>query len=132
MRRTALLVIPILVFALMAVAGCERVTVEGSGGRSLSLTMPANVDIVRGRTETVEVYITRKNTTAPVTVSISQLPSGVTVRQPSRTVETDSVAFILEANNDATLVKNQAVAVTIEGPDGMRGTDHFNLSVNAR
>ncbi len=114
---------------LLSAVGCQQETVQGPSGKALTLTTPSSVTIRRGGQRTVEMGIARKNTRADVTVSLSQLPSGVTVGESSRRVATDSVSFILKADPTAALVGGQAVTVTIEGPDGMRGTEHFRLSV---
>jgi hypothetical protein len=109
--------------------GCQTATVEGPQGQKLTLITPTNVAIARGTSETFDVEVQRTNTDAAVTLTLDQLPDGVSARRPSQTIETDSAAFILQAEDDAALVSNHAVAVTIEGPGGMRGTEYVNLTV---
>lgn len=116
----------VLAFGLV---GCDTPTVEGSGGKELTLVTPGDVTIQRGRSEKVEFQIERRNTREAVTVSISRLPDGVSTRSMSQTTEADSVMFILEADHDAALVTNQAVAVNIESRDGLRGTEYMRLTV---
>jgi hypothetical protein len=111
------------------VAGCGQTTIDGPGGKKLTLKTPWSVDIERGGTAQIDVGIERTKTDEPVTVSIGQLPRGVSARQTTKTVETDSVVFILEADSDAALVSNHAVAITLQGPEGMKGTRHVRLSV---
>ncbi len=113
----------------LLITGCQTATVQGPGGKSLTLVTPKTFTIGRGETRTLEIGVNRENTTAPVTVSLSLLPDGVTARQASKTVETDAATFVLQASRQAALVRNQAAAVTIEGPDGMRGTEHIRLTV---
>jgi hypothetical protein len=118
-----------LLTTAILITGCQKATVQGPGGKSLTLLTPKTLTIGRGETRTLEVGIERRQTTAPVTVSLSLLPDGVTARQASKTVETDAATFVLQASRQAALVRNQAAAVTIEGPDGMRGTEHIRMTV---
>ena len=131
MRNMTALAGGVLVLALV-LTGCNgdnSTTIQGPGGRELTLTVPDDVTILRGTSRKVDVEIDRENTREPVTVSIGNLPEGVRARQSSQTVETDAVTFILEADRQADLVYNQAVRVTMEGPEGMRAVQQFSLTV---
>lgn len=114
---------------MMALSACQQETIKGSGGKSLTMQVSRSVSIRRGMSRTLEVDVSREDTRKPVTVSLGQLPSGVSARQSSRTIETDSVAFILTADDDADLVRNHAMTVTVDGPDGMSGTEHVQITV---
>lgn len=114
---------------LLAAAGCQKAQVRGSGGREMTLTTPRSITITRGETKAVEVGVDRKMFADPVTVRLSRLPNGVNAERLSQTIETDAATFLISAARDATLVVNQPVEVTAEGPDNMVVTDHIPLTV---
>ncbi|MFP4214466.1 MAG: hypothetical protein ACLFVH_00950 [Phycisphaerae bacterium] len=130
MKQSAIAVFALSLLVSIGIVGCQQAHVSGPGSRELSMTFPAYVTIQRGSDRMVDVTITRVATREPVTISISQLPSGVTAKQSSQTVETDEVTFILQADRDAALVSNQQVALTIQGErNSQSATDHFHLAV---
>ncbi len=116
-------------FSLLALAGCQQSTVRGPEGKALTLTVPAAVTLHRGETQTVQVGLARTEFTQGVTVSLANLPAGVTARESSKTVETTAATFVLTASQDAALVTNQAVNVTAKGPNGMATTEQMRLTV---
>ncbi len=129
-QRTILIALALLAGAIMLPAACQKKTLEGPGGKQIVAYTPRDVEIQRGtRNKTLEVQLVRRNTRREVKVSISQLPEGITVANPTQSVETDSVAFILEASDEAALVTDHKVVITIEGPDEMQGTEYVNLTV---
>ena len=125
------------VLAVAAVAACllaatacrHTTTVHGPGGESVSATAPSSVWIARGKSTPLVVSIDRQNFTGPVTVSIAQLPSGVSADRSSMTVETTQATFALKASKTADLVQNQAVMVTISDANGRRATQYVQLTV---
>ena len=125
----ALMVCGIVVGGLCLLAGCQTGSVRGPGGQAMTVETPMTVTIQRGQTETMKIGIDRKNFVDAVTVSVSQLPAGVTVDEPSKKIETDAATFLLKAAKDATLVVNQAMAVKVSGPEGMAVTKHVKLTV---
>lgn len=127
MRRLALGLSAACVVALAA--GCQETTVRTSGGKQLTMTVPAGAAIRRGQTMPVEIGIRREGVEGGVTVSISQLPAGVSARESSKTVETDAATFVLTAEESAALVTNHAVQVTVRAPDGATARDHMRLTV---
>jgi hypothetical protein len=129
--RVKTCVLVTLAAATMMTAGCQQATITGPGDRELSMEFPAYVTIQRGSSERMEVEIHRTATREPVTVSISNLPDGVTAKQTRQTVETNEVTFMLEADRNAALVSNQAVSITLTGrQDDQSVTEHFKLTVS--
>ena len=114
---------------LLAGAACQSSTVRGTEGRSLTATTPRSMTIHRGASAPLEVGIDRENFTGPVTVSIFQLPGGVQSDQSSIEAEATSATFILTAGRAADLVRNQAVGVTVEDPNGRQATQFVSLTV---
>ena len=119
----------VLALCLIAAAGCQATTVRGPAGEGVTTTTPRSLTIHRGSSVPLEIGIDRENFSGPVTVSLAQLPDGVTVDDKSQTVETTSATFVLRASRDAALVRNQAVSVTVEGRDDRRATQYFDLTV---
>ncbi len=114
--------------ALLVAAGCQA-TVRGTGGKSLTVVAPLPVTIHRGETKLVQVGVKREKISEGVRVSLSNLPAGVTAKEESKTVETDAATFVLEASKTADLVANHAVMATVQGPEGMRASKNFHLTV---
>lgn len=129
MNFTRLLAPAALALCLVTVAACHSNTVRGTEGRSTTVTTPRSMTIHRGDSIPLEVGIDRERFTGPVTVSIFQLPRGVEADKSSIKAETTSATFILTAARSADLVSNQAVGVTVEGPNGRQATQFVTLSV---
>jgi hypothetical protein len=118
-----------LLAVLFAAAACQQTKVRGPHGEELTATAPRWVTIHRGESVPLTVGIDRDRFSGPVTVSISQLPTGVAVDRRSQRVDTDAATFALRANRDADLVAKQAVRVTVRGPDGRETTQYVDLTV---
>ncbi|MEX0775465.1 MAG: hypothetical protein WD042_07100 [Phycisphaeraceae bacterium] len=129
MRTLMTASVAVSLMMMLLLVGCQRATVEGSEGRRLTLTVPRSVTIQRGQTQMVEVGIKRHGFTDGVRVSLAGLPSGVSARDSAKTVETDAATLVLEATRTADLVSNQAVTVTVAGPDGMKASEQIRLNV---
>jgi ABC-type glycerol-3-phosphate transport system substrate-binding protein len=114
---------------LLGIAACQSSTVRGPQGQSLTVTTVTSMTMHRGHSAPLEVGIDREKFTGPVTVSIFQLPNGVGSDKASIQAETTSATFILTASKLADLVSNQAVGVSVEGPDGRKATQFVNLTV---
>jgi hypothetical protein len=127
--KTRISVAVLVGLVLVVAAGCQETGVKGPEGKSMTLTVPMAVTLHRGTTSVVQIGLKRQNMNEGVQVSIADLPRGVKAKESSMNVETDSATFILQADKDADLVANQTVAVMMEGPDGMRATEHFRLTV---
>lgn len=116
--------------ALLMVPACQSATVHGSDGQDLTVTMPRSVAIHRGEVATLEIAIDRSMFSDTVTVSIGQLPAGVTAEHSSMAVETTQATFSLFAAPSAPLVRNHAVFVTVADPDGRKVLQSLELTVS--
>ena len=119
---------------LFGVIGCEKATVEGTGGKKLSLTKPSNQTIKQGDTDSVKVHISRDKFRDAVNVRFENLPTGVEVQDKDKKIAAgeDSATFTLKAAGDASLVENHEAKVTIEGPEGIKVTEPFKITVKAK
>jgi hypothetical protein len=121
---------PMALVACLAAAGCmETSSVRGPGGEHVTAMSPSSLVIHRGQSVPLTVDIDRQNFNGPVKVSLDQLPKGVSADRSSMKVESTSATFALKAKEDATLVTNQQVAVTIEAMDGRKAKQYVSLSV---
>lgn len=109
--------------------GPEGTTVRANENQTLTLMAPKSASITRGQTKMITVALKRHGFNDPVQVSISDLPSGVTVRESSKSIQGDKATFVLDASNDAALVKNQAIRISAEGPNNVTATQQVELSV---
>jgi hypothetical protein len=119
----------VLVLCLVAAAGCQQSKVHGPEGESVTLTTPRSLKVHRGSSVDLKVDIDRNGYSGPVTVTVSQLPSGVSADRPSATVDTTAATFVLVATPTATLVANQSVAVTLEAMSGRKAMQYISLDV---
>jgi hypothetical protein len=119
---------------MLGVAGCERVTVEGPGNKKLTLTKPSDQTIKQGETDSIKVNISREKFRDAVAVRFDSLPAGVEIQDKDKKIgaEDSSATFTIKAAPDAKLVENQEAKVTVEGPDGMKATETFKITVKAR
>jgi len=107
-------------------------TVHGDHGEKLTIAQPKVQDIERGGTEKVTINLRRENFSDPVNVSVSDLPAGVEAVDAPRTTSGDEVEIVLRANENADLVSNHVVLVSAEGPNGIRATESFRISVKEK
>lgn len=107
-------------------------TVKGTHGEKLVLYRPGNVSLKRGDAEKVTVRLKRENFSEDVKISVSQLPAGVEAVDAPRTTSSDSIEVVLRATDGADLVKNHRVMITAEGPEGIRTTETFKVTVRDR
>jgi len=117
--------------ALTAMAvGCQKeATVKGTGGKELTLTVPAKVTLDAGAASDVTVKIHRTNFETPVDVSFGELPKGVEVRRDSFRLAGDEGLFQFVASADAMPVTNFRLRVIAEGPDGMQVSQTISVMV---
>jgi uncharacterized membrane protein len=112
--------------------GCPRdsKTVEGEGGKKLSLKAPANTSIKSGETATINVDITREKFNDPVVLKVTGLPEGVSIMENDLTISKDvtSAKLTLLATADAKPVDDHMVTVTATG-GGMTPEATFNVTV---
>jgi hypothetical protein len=76
----------------------SKTSVEGSGGKKMTLVQPADQTVKRGSFTEVTVKISREKFSEPV-------------------------------SDKADIVSNQNVKVSVSGPDGMKATEAFKLTV---
>jgi len=119
----------IAVAGLLATAACKQTTVRGPNDEAVTATAPSSLTIHRGDSIPLTVSLDRQKFEGPVTVSISQLPKGVETDHVTQTVDTSSATFSLKASNNADLVANQAVNVTVDAMDGRRLTQYVAITV---
>lgn len=116
---------------LAGAVGCEKATVEGPAGKKLTLVKPVDQTIKRGENNGVLITITRENFRDAVNVHFENLPQGVIVQDKDMKIGTgDTLAtFTLKADDNAALVTNHEVTVTVTGPDNMKASEKFRLTV---
>lgn len=118
---------------LMVALGCEQTTVEGTGGRKLTLLQPFQQTMRRGETNEITITVGRTNFVAPIEVKFSDLPRGVEVVENEKIpADQDVGIYTLHAEPDADLVTHHVVKVTVEGPEGMTATETFEITVRDR
>ena len=124
--------VAVLMFLACGV-GCERSTAEAPGGKRLTLFQPARQALKQGETNDIAVMIHRENFEGDVRVAFDNLPRGVTVLalRPISAGK-DREVYTLHAAPDAGLVANHMARVTVEGPDGLKASEMFGISVEAR
>jgi hypothetical protein len=124
------------VLLLGLIAGCPEQTtsVSKNADKKLTLTQPSDYTVVRGGNADVVVKIARTGFRDAVTVTFDNLPAGVEPKDKDNKIATEATSgtFALHANADAPLVTNKEVRVTVAGPDGMRATDTFKLTVKEK
>jgi hypothetical protein len=123
----------VVVFGL---AGCgETVTTRDTEtGRKLSLTVPNDVSLEQGESETFKVSINRDNFNEAVTVEFENLPAGVKVVEEARTIPAGSkaVEFTLQAERDAQPVNNHPVRVKASGGGLNTESAQFMLEIEKK
>jgi hypothetical protein len=104
---------------VLGLVGCgETVTTQNKDtNRKLSLTVPNDVSIDQGNSETVKVSIDRDNFNEAVTVEFENLPAGVKLIEKDRTIPAgkESAQFTLQVARDAQPVENHPVRVKASG-----------------
>lgn len=122
-----------MILSLFVVAGCGKTTVQGPEGKELTLFEPADQTLERGETNEIAIQIMRSDWDGPVRVEFTGLPKGVSVIDLRDLNPSESrIGFTLQAALDADLVSNSLVHVTAHGPDGMKATESFRITVVER
>lgn len=108
-------------------------SVQGPGGKKLTLTKPMDTSIKQGDTASVKVSITREKFSDPVTIKFDTLPKGVEVGDSDNKIAASDKdrTFTLKAAADAALVDNHEASVTAEASD-VKVTEKFKISVKAK
>lgn len=125
------LLLSLSILSMLAFAGCESTNARGPGGKELTITTPPSLLVNRGGSHVAQFAVNRIGFSNPVTLTISDLPSGVTVTPVKETVEAGTTTFTFMAAPNAPLVANHNAKVTgTSGPDGVDVIHRFNISVN--
>ncbi|MFP4355635.1 MAG: hypothetical protein ACLFUJ_10985 [Phycisphaerae bacterium] len=118
---------------ILGMIGCgDSTTIQGPGGKELTVTVPSEVELTRGHQQSISIELDRKGFTDPVDVSLSNLPDGVEAQADSKSVSSDVATFVLLVDSDADLVAGHAVNLTVEGPDGMSMVKTIPMAVVSR
>jgi hypothetical protein len=113
--------------------GCGKSTVEGEGGKKLTLVNPANQSLTQGETNDVAITVARSEWDGSVAVEFENLPNGVTIANPGDIPADDNLRnFTLQAAADADVVSDHVVKVIARGPDGMQVSETFKVSVSRK
>src|SRR5262245_12541868 len=117
--------------AMLLIVGCQKSTVEGPSGKKLTIVKPADQTVKRGDTNQVTVAIGRDNFKDAVAIQFDNLPNGVSVEEKEKKIPGDDkvATFTLKADPEAALVSNHEAKVTAVGPDGMKVTESFKITV---
>jgi len=120
--------------SLVAMAGCQKTTVEGPEGKKLTVIKPVDQTIKQGEADKVMVKISRANFRDAVTVRFEELPAGVKVQDKDAKIAAgDSTAtFTLQAEPNAPPVDKHQAVVTVEGPDGMKASERFQVTIKTK
>lgn len=115
------------------VGGCAGVSSEGKNGEKLTVQKPMNEMLKRGERGEVLVVINRDKFDEDVKLDVNDLPDGVKVLNPSLVIGrgANTLTLVLQADSDAQIVDGHVVTVEAKGPDGMKVTQTFEISVRA-
>lgn len=128
-------VLAVCVLGLLFALGCgQRATVEGTGGRKLTLVGPDSVTVKQGDIAEMKVVIKRENFDAPVLVTIINLPAGVKAIDSGMSIVGTEGIFHLQAAGDAALVANHqaTITATATAPEGIAASVSFSVTVTAK
>jgi len=122
----------LVVAAALAVGlvGCGGSNTAQTDDGKLTVTKPSDTTLKVGEDKTITVGIKRPDTAEDVTVSLSNLPSGVSVDKNDLKVAKGGTKaeFILKADKDAKEVENHVVTVASKYKD-TTAKEEFKLSV---
>jgi uncharacterized membrane protein len=137
MKWFSLVVTCLLTVALLSGGvGCtkgEKKTVEGEGGKKLTLKAPGNTTVKQGDTAAISVDITREKFNDPVELKITGLPEGVSIMEDNMTISKDatSTKLTLKAAADAKPVDDHPVTVTATS-GGLKQDATFKVTVKKK
>jgi hypothetical protein len=122
-----------LVVVMLAACGSNSSS-RGSDNQELTLVKPTDQTIRRGESNRVAVVIDRDRFEGSIAVRFEGLPRGVRVIEIDRKIGADENAanFTLQADATADLVTNHLVKITVEGPDRLKTSESFELTVKER
>jgi hypothetical protein len=111
--------------------GCTSTATSSTGAARITLSKPSNQTMERGETNMVEIKFWKENISSNVLVHFENLPAGVEVTENDMNSKDNhcTMNYRLTASRNASLVNEQVVKVTAEGPDGLAVTESFQVSV---
>lgn len=123
-----------LALCLVAMPACSSSSSRDSNDRELTIVKPVDQTIRRGETNKVAIVIARDNFQGPVAVRFEGLPPGVRVVEVGKSIgSNENIAnFTLQADSSADLVNDHLVKITVEGPDRLKTSESFELTVKDR
>src|SRR5262249_54983820 len=127
---TGLLTVALLAGTTGCPKGGERKTVEGEGGKKLSVKAPGDTSVKQGDTAPITVSITREKFNDPVELKFTDLPEGVIIVENDLTIAKDinESKLTLKAATGAKPVDDHKVTVTASG-GGMKQDVSFKVTV---
>jgi hypothetical protein len=134
MKCQLLVITGLLAVALVGGAsGCnkgEKKTVEGEGGKKLTVRAPGNTSIQPGDTTSITVNVTREKFNDAVDLNFSGLPTGVKIKEIETVISKDVsfAKFTLQAAADSPPVEDQVVTVAAASGE-MNENVNFKLTV---
>jgi len=99
-------------------------------GNTFVLTKPSDQTIKKGDTDKIKISVDRKGINAPLDVTFSDLPKGVSLVEKEAKIAADqnSAEFTLKADADAPAVVNHQSTVSVKG-GGTETSANFNTTV---
>jgi len=116
---------------VLALAGCESTNARAPGGKELTVTTAPSLILTRGGGPQEQQFaVNRIGFSNPVTLTITELPSGVTATPSKTTVEAGTTMVSFSAAPNAPLVANhKAKVVGSAGPGQVEVVHFFSISV---
>jgi hypothetical protein len=135
-----------VICGLLAAVGCGKTATSSAPSkdpakpntaRKLSVKGPASQTVTQDRTDELSVSVSREGFSGPVTVSLNNLPKGVTVETKDLTLPADknSLTVTIKAAPDAPAVIDhvvQVVAKAKEESDLPEVASDFKLTVKTK
>lgn len=128
MRMYRLKAMLVVLVGTVALVGCT--TDENEEGMKLSLVTVADQTLARGETNQIAITVMRSNFKDAVEVVFHNLPSGVEVIEKGKIPADDNMRnFTLHAANNADLVEGHRAEVVVRGPDNLKTSQVFQITV---
>lgn len=120
------------VLSLFAVTACSKETAASNrDGSRLALKEPADQTVAQGASNPIKISVERTGFADAVSISFSNLPTGVRVEGDSIPAGESSKDFVIVAAPDAQVVNNKVVTVRAKA-SGIDTSQTFELTVKAK
>jgi hypothetical protein len=134
------LVAIVLAFGLVGAVGCEQKSATAPGDdpnkpKKLTLTVPnTNHTITQDQTDEVMVNINRDNFKDPVMITVTDLPTGVTLETKDMTIPADksNLTLTLKASATAAPVTDHVFKITASAGSLKTDPQDVKLTVKAK